>query len=637
MGDVNERLDYQPEVDGLRAVAVLSVVAFHALPGSVPGGFLGVDIFFVISGYLITNIIWRDLESKRFDLVTFYHRRIRRIMPALCVVLLATTVGVCLLGFSRDIANFGWSLAAAATSLANVLFWREAGYFEAASETKPLLHTWSLGVEEQFYLAYPLVLGLIHRLWPRRRRVVFVLLLVSSLLLALWASVTRPSAAFYLAPFRAWELMLGGALCIASVPPIRTRWTREALATIGWVLLAPPLWWRNDFPFPVPGALPVCLGAALLIHASRSGKTLSSALLASRPLVFIGLVSYSLYLWHWPLLAGAHYLSVRPIGGAVSLSCVVVSFLLAVPSWRFVERPFRSPRPEGQFRHSTVFVVAGLAICALCAAGGVLAHWPPAPHGERAEQLAFPEPPKRLDEIDGAEGDEPGGPEPRTAVWGDSHAAALMPAIEAAAARHGQTVRRFTWGGAPPVVGLRRTNQHKARGNSYAFHEKALRTIESSLSIDTVIIAAFWKPYTSSVELGEGSNRLTEEAAFRVGLETTLARLLNADKRVVLVGPIPTFDVPVPRALGLLAAYGEDPGSFVLPAVTFELDQHRVFGCLDAQHGRGVLRLNPHEALRRGDSFIAINDGRPLYIDTNHLSLAGAALVSPLFDQVFRK
>lgn len=628
-------LKYQPEVDGLRAIAVLSVLGVHGFPDLLPCGFLGVDIFFVISGYLLTSIIWEGLEAGRFQLAAFYERRIRRILPALSIVMFTTTIATCFLGFSQDIANFGLSLAAAAMSVSNVLFWREDGYFGPAPETKPLLHTWSLGVEEQFYLTYPLVLVLIHRLWGRRGNRVFVLLLISSLFVALLSSFTRPLASFYFAPFRAWELMLGGLLSITFLPPIKSRWLRETLAVAGWILLLGSLWLKLDVPFPMPGALPVCLGTALLIHVSRSGTTLSCALLATKGCVFVGLISYSLYLWHWPLLAGVRYLSVGHPGVPTTLLTVLSSFILAALTWHFVEKPMRSPRPESGWPRSTVFLITGLVLSAFCAIGGTLAYWPPTPHGERAEQLAARPQPPALGELDPAAAPGPGGAEAQTAVWGDSHASALLPGIETAARRRGQRVRCFSWGGSPPLAGLRRTHQRRHRSRGYAYQQKALADIEDSISIRTVILVANWEIYTKDVEWDEAGSRLTERAAFAAGLERTVSRLLAAKRRVVLVGPVPAFDVPVPRALGMLVAFGEDPQSLVLPMATFELGQRWVMECLDAHRSPSVLRLNPHEAFCQGDSLISMSEGVPLYIDTDHLSPAGAAFVSPLFDPLF--
>ncbi|MFZ5478814.1 MAG: acyltransferase family protein, partial [Myxococcota bacterium] len=295
---------YQPEVDGLRAVAVLAVMAFHAAPAAFRGGFVGVDVFFVISGYLISGIVAGGLAAGTFTVAGFYERRARRILPALGVVLAAVAVASVAVLLPRDLAAMGKSLAGVATMTANLVFLGEAAYFGGASDIKPLLHTWSLAVEEQFYLGYPLLLLAVHRVAPAWTGRCLAALAIASLGACAWVASAWPNATYYLAPFRAWELLLGGLLAVSPPPPVRAPLAREALGVAGLAAIgASVMLVTPATPFPVPGAVPACLGAAALIHAAGSGPSRVGGLLASRPAVAIGLGSYSLYLWHWPLLA----------------------------------------------------------------------------------------------------------------------------------------------------------------------------------------------------------------------------------------------------------------------------------------------------------------------------------------------
>ncbi|MGJ4964470.1 acyltransferase family protein [Bradyrhizobium sp. HKCCYLRH3061] len=343
---------YRPEIDGLRAVAVMSVVVFHAFPHALRGGFVGVDIFFVISGFLITSIIVADLANGSFRLRTFYARRVKRIFPALIVVLLAVLLLGCILLYTDEYKELGKQVAASAGFAANLLFWKEANYFDLAAETKPLLHLWSLGIEEQYYILWPLLLWLCWRTRKRALPYLVGLLLVGSFLLNIRAMGTSPTEAFYSPLTRAWELFAGGLLAIASSPytrpllgavpdtghrsPISNR-----LAASGIVLLAASLILiSRNTPFPGWAALLPVAATCMLVGAGPS-SWVARRILSHPVLVGIGLISYPLYLWHWPLLV----LTRAWMGeaGSAPLRCGVVALSagLAWITYRFLERPIR--------------------------------------------------------------------------------------------------------------------------------------------------------------------------------------------------------------------------------------------------------------------------------------------------------
>lgn len=381
---------YRPDIDGLRAIAVILVVMYHLGVGFTKGGFVGVDIFFVISGFLITQIICADMRIGRFSLGQFYERRARRILPALFCVLLWTSVAGTLFLFPPELEYLGKGVAAATGFVANILFYSGSGYFAGTSEVIPLLHTWSLAVEEQFYLLFPLALAPLLR-WRGGSRCLPALALVAAISFASCLVLTRyeRSAAFFLLPPRAWELLLGCLLALGAFPELRSQRLRELASAVGLaaILLAGGAFNRN-VAFPGWAALLPCVGAALVIHGGAGGDTLVSRLLSSRGAVFIGLVSYSLYLWHWPIIvlykshAGFALTDVERVWlGAMSLA-------VAALSWRYVEQPFRRriffPRRRPLFLVATAASATAAGIASLLVAtGGLAARYP-----EQVRQLA---------------------------------------------------------------------------------------------------------------------------------------------------------------------------------------------------------------------------------------------------------
>lgn len=341
-------MTYRPEIDGLRAVAVLPVIFFHAGFSTFSGGFVGVDVFFVISGYLITALILSERQAGNFSLLRFYERRARRLLPALYLVMLVCLPFAWKLMLPDDFENFGQSLVATTLFGNNILLWRTADYFGLNSQFKPLVHTWSLAVEEQFYIVYPLLLLLLLRMRNRGAALVLLALALLSLALSQWMATRAPVPAFYLFPTRAWELLLGAIVAFyAQRQPAGGGWpvlpppARDALSLAGLAAIAIAVaTFRNDMPHPGLYTLLPTLGTALVI-AFCSTDTLTGKLLANRLLVGIGLISYSAYLWSNPLFAFARVGSVDEPTLGIYWVCIVATFILALVTWRFVEQPFR--------------------------------------------------------------------------------------------------------------------------------------------------------------------------------------------------------------------------------------------------------------------------------------------------------
>ena len=331
---------YRPEVDGLRALAVVPVILFHAGIPAFAGGFVGVDVFFVISGYLITSIIVEEMRAKTFSFVTFIERRARRIIQALYAVLLVTIPLGWLFMLPDNFENFGQSVVATVGVSNNILLWLTSGYWDLSNEYKPLLHTWSLGVEEQFYFVFPVVLLLLVPRGPRATFWVFALAALVSLLASQWFVMTAPLSAFFLLPMRAWELLLGAMFavtCTTGRPhALQFGRTGALLAWTGLVLiLAPVHLYDASTPFPGIAALPPTVGALLVImFASQSNWV--GRLLSRRIMIGIGLGSYSAYLWHQPLFAFLRLLSPDHPAPWLWMVAMVATVILAYASWRFV-------------------------------------------------------------------------------------------------------------------------------------------------------------------------------------------------------------------------------------------------------------------------------------------------------------
>ena len=365
-------MNYRREIDGLRALAVIPVILFHAGFEAFSGGFVGVDVFFVISGYLITTIILSELEQDKFSIINFYERRARRILPALFLVMLVSTPFAWLWLVPREMKDFSESLFAVSLFLSNHLFLSEKGYFDTAAELKPLLHTWSLAVEEQYYLLFPPLLMILWRFGKRRMLTTLVLAFLASLALAQWASITEPSAAFYLLPTRGWELLLGAFIAMYLAKADRYEFGKTvsevgAWSGIGLILYAVLAFSKTT---PVPGlySLIPTVGT-LLIVLFATQQTSAGRFMGNIVFVSIGLVSYSAYLWHQPLFAFAKHSKIIESDLAyLGLSCITI--LLGYISWRYVETPFRQ-RERVTRRQVFAFSATGLIFFSII---GVVGH-----------------------------------------------------------------------------------------------------------------------------------------------------------------------------------------------------------------------------------------------------------------------
>lgn len=657
-------MDYRRDIDGLRTIAVVPVVLFHAFPHWLRGGFVGVDIFFVISGYLITGLLIGDIDAQRFSLLGFYERRARRILPALMVVLAACVVGAAILYLPVDFRSFSASLLATSVFASNLQFWRMSGYFDGGLETQPLLHTWSLAVEEQFYLFFPPLLALLAYRWRRQLVPILLTLAAFSLIACIHITSKNPQFAFYMLPTRAWELLIGALLALGAVPYLQHQATQQTLSLIGLALiLFSVIAYSQETAFPGAAALAPTLGAALIIYSGSQGSTWVAKALSHRLMVGVGLLSYSLYLWHWPLLAMLRYYAIEEPSAGLRILAVVASLVLAGLSWKYVENPVR--RRQVWNTRSAVFGMAGMASALALAIGvlGFFSHGLPGRFPKEIAELGSTRSSKTLRSADREHcigvsvadvaagrlceiGHRDAGSAPGFLLWGDSQAETFRGAIASLAENAGE------WGyfagrpGCPPLLDVQRTDANPVRG-CLELNEAVVRFVREQ-NIKKVILGARWtlnltgQPYQGEhgngpvwTAPGAGSSNA---AAVEHGIRRSIETLIAGGARIFLVSGVPEVGVDVPRAMALQQHFSRT----LQIAPRLDTFMSRNAGSLHLLETIGsdypaVTLLHPYKNLCSsvtGICRIELN-GVPWYCDDDHLSLAGAQSIRKIFEPVF--
>lgn len=643
---------YRADIDGLRAIAVLPVVLYHAgIPG-ITGGFLGVDVFFVISGFLITSIVATEIAENRFSLLSFYERRARRILPALTVVVLSVFVVGWFFLLPGEYKDLGQSALAAALFLSNVYFTLKLDYFAQAAEFAPLLHTWSLAVEEQFYLFYPPMLAFLFA-WRGLRAAFWTVVGLSCLSLA--AAVVmlplKPDWVFYLIFFRAWELGVGALLALSFFPAPRHRLPREVIGIAGLLaILVPVSLYDSSTSFPGFAAVPPVFGAAAIIYVGANGSScIVNRILAHRFLVWIGLISYSLYLWHWPILAFLR------IGGAqaslpltVGLIAVAVSVLIAWVSYRFIERPFRARPPHG-FTRSAIFLLSGTMLFVMVMIGGLLHLAKGMPSRLTPLEAAITAVSQDRNPDRGecfsrlpeqglcAVGTPAVAGEPVDFLfWGDSHGEAIKSGLDLAAQAAGQSGLFVGTSACPPIRQLRR---HPEVRRCTEMNQSVWAFLEERTDIPLVVLSARWalsvegsqyrQEAGSPVILEWSGNadarpdRVDNASLVEAGLMATVVELLDSGRKVVILGQIPEVGWNVPNVL----ARGEMLGWLSKPPKLTQADFEARAATTEKILSRVAATNSAVRYLRLSDIFCANGTcsvvdeaGLPLYVDDDHIS-----------------
>lgn len=663
-------MNYRPEIDGLRAVAVIPVIFFHGGFEILSGGFVGVDVFFVISGYLITCILIAESERGNFSLVRFYERRARRILPALFFVMACTLPFAWFWMLPTQFGDFSKSLVAVVIFASNFLFWQADGYFAAASELKPLLHTWSLAVEEQYYLLFPLVMMALWRFGRRQVFGVIVVVSVLSLLLSEWGWRHHPSANFYLAPTRAWELFAGSicAFLISGRKPLTNNWLSGAgLALILFAIF----FFDATTPFPSLYAL-APVGGTVLIVIFGHGGTWVARLLSARACVGIGLISYSAYLWHQPVFAFARIRHVTSPPDWLMLLLAGLSLVLAYLSWRFVEQPFRGKPARVLPSRQAIFGASAIIGCAFAGFGF---------YGSLSSGLAWRLPPHIL-ALAAAEQDQsgadcyllPGEALPVHPVsgclaensqgnvdvilFGDSHAFAISQELKKELKARDIGYYETAYPGCLPLPDFIRTDL----GDLFECtkYVDGILDYARNAGISTIVptgrYTVNWTGYLydngeGGVESGDpvatdlvgyGQLRAAPGDPDRrdrvlAGYSQKLETLAN-EFNVVLVYPIPEAGWNVPNTAAANAMFRGSEAELSTSLDRFLERNGPVLDLFDALQSDRIFKVRPHEILCRTEDRRCANtlNGDILYFDDDHMSNAGARLLSPAIVRAVR-
>ena len=644
---------YRRDIEGMRALAVLSVVAYHAFPAIAPGGFVGVDVFFVISGFLISGIIVRERDAGVFSWGRFYLRRARRILPALVAIILAMAAVAAVIELPQQLRLTGAVLGLAGVFAANLLFPRTQGYFDPAPQQSPLLHLWSLSVEEQFYLLWPFLIALLC-LKPLKRARPWIALVLLALSLAfaqkqLMAGALSP--AFFGLPSRMWEF-LAGALLAFGAPAPASRGVADAASGAGLALILGSVFLLTDkVLFPGVAALPACLGAALLIWAGEGQSPRPSAVLANTAAGAVGRISYSLYLWHWPLLVLAAEAAQRPLALHERALLVLLAAGLSVLSWRFVEQPFRRGETLRPWRRLAPFA-AGPVVMFAAGAALFFGHGLPGRFSQEAQQAAALETtdinPERM-ACFGRQGPLPptgcrfGAPDAAgdydVLVWGDSHGDAVTPGVVDWARRRGWSVREATQGGCAPFTDGRIKMFAPVRSECRATTAEVLREIANDPKLKLVVLAARWPLYRDAPPFYDvnspriGSSLRGQDNDLTPSFVSTLDRIASLTKaQVVVIGPTPELTIIPPECVALRlhlrlsssACWSVPSGPPLARARPAEAQIRQALAL--RPWARAVF---PSTDLCDARRCISAIDGRLIYFDDDHLSASGARKLVP--------
>jgi len=657
-------MKYRSEIDGLRAIAVIPVILFHAGFSLFKGGFVGVDIFFVISGYLITTIIYKEINAGTFSFLYFYERRIRRIFPALFVVSFICIPFAWFWLVGIEYKRFSQSLATINIFSSNILFWSQGGYFSPNTALKPLLHTWSLAVEEQFYIFFPLLL-----LWKRikgKQLLVLSIIFLLSLSWSEYSSALYPDANFYLLPSRAWELLAGSILAII-LPRVATRNLAlsqvGALLGFGMIIYAISSFSESDF-MPNRLTLTPVIGTILVI-AFADKRTVIGKILGFKLIVGIGLMSYSAYLWHQPLFAFARIRLVGAVSSDIYIGLVFCTLGLAYLTWRFIEAPFRK---KGRFTRRQVFFTAILGAVFFIAFGltGVLTKGLPDRISGEARYYADFANKYKPTRGEVCYSNRKGlllPPQEKciyntefplnVALWGDSHAGAIMDPLAEDMALQEQGLIEIVYLGCPPVIGFK---QYSKVDTCNQFNIESLKYLEGS-HIQTVVLLARWARYIEGKRFNNGEGGIEAGSDNGYGLpiskgrpfihdkeylsamgaiyRSTAEALLNVGKQVVLVYPIPEAGWNVPDLFTKIYLHNYEPLKNSIVSTSFDVFQARtknVYAQLDKLPPHpNLLKIYPEHVFCnstvKGRCILELNK-KPLYSDDDHLNYLGGELVS---------
>lgn len=648
---------YRSEIDGLRAIAVLSVVLYHFGMSGLGGGFVGVDIFFVISGFLIGGILWSEKQTTgTISYLRFYMRRLRRLAPAYVAMALVSFGLAFWIFLPFEFREFGKSLIAATVYLSNVLFYKQAGYFDTISDEKPLLHSWSLSVEEQFYLFLPLAFFVLGR-FVRPLTWVLIACGIASFVACVWVTKTSNTAAFYLFPFRAWELLVGVLLAIYGATR-RETWSHHAVFSWAGLALicASVVWVQGGRGFPGVQALAPVIGTALILYNGRHSNLVNKALSHKIP-VFFGLISYSFYLWHWPILAFSKYYFGAYESFAVTAFWFCVSIVVATVSWRYIERPFRSHKAASWIK---TYATAALASVVLLGLGGAAFITNGLPNRFDAQtrihitaSADFLQDWSRCGvETQGVfAGLElckigPDQPNPSLLIWGDSHIRSTHQALSQLADETGISAYVVWTAGCPPFFDVQKQESASTAQQDQACPVKNAAlgaNLRDNADIETVLLIGRWAYYANGAGVGidahntiHFSGTAPQAEQFLQAMSATVNQLASYVPNIFILRQAPEIQSYDARIAARALAHGRAAVTNSIPRAIAEARMQLVDPVLSQlAQSPAVETLDPWGVFCDIDTCHATLEGLGLYFDNNHLTNSGGERLKPLLRRVF--
>lgn len=669
-------MKYRPDIDGLRAVAVITIMFFHfGIPGF-GGAFSGPEVFFVLSGYLIASRIFYQVEKGTFSFSDFYYKRIRRLFPAYLLMVLCTVVAAWIWLLPADFREFSKSFFASTVYMSNLQFYRESGYFDTASHLKPLLHTWSLSVEEQFYLFFPVTVAVLA--WMSRRQFFFAFLAISavSFIAAVIVIEQDKSLVFYMFPFRIWELGLGIMIATGCyvLPKFRQAWVNEGLAVLGLALILVPMFvYAPTMKFPGLAAVPACVGTWLIIQLDGERSTLVQRFLALKPMAIVGTLSYSLYLWHWPIYVFYAYTDTNGVDAAEMSALMVVILIASYLTYHYVEDPMRRGANLFVRTPKAVYLSAGVSTAVLMVMAltifvrdGMPDRFDPKTREAIAATSLFGEMGRdctelaqsRLEDMAYCEVGAPFEAERYTLIWGDSHSPTYRAGLASAAGPDVDAL--IVWSGGCPALFDAEVDELVASAADEAAcarrNAAVRRLVETDRRIDSVIILGRWSYYGRGTGLGVDSTNAIkvwpagqgpvapgdQYAVYMDLFEHTVSVLEQAGVKVFVIEQPPEFPEFNARKFVLDTLTGkmsedEIAGMVTIPYSLVEERQGPMMKLLARLEREGRITLLPTHRQMCGEAACSLlRDGAPLYFDNNHLATAMVPGIAEMFDPYLR-
>lgn len=657
---------YRFDIDGLRAFAVIAVLLYHSGIPKFEGGFIGVDIFFVISGYLISDLLLKNLHN----LKDFYFRRILRIIPSLFITKLFVIFVGAFIYDPKTFEALGKSVISSSIFLSNVYFWKTTGYFESDVYKNPLIHTWSLSLEEQFYLFFPILLLILDRYIKKKLIVIIILIILLSFLINLIGVKYYPSATYFLLPTRAWELLLGTVLSFRVLPLFNNKVVKNFLFVIGVSLIIIGIYVINEHTLsPIYILLFPILGTCIIIQNGINYTSSYQSLLKVKPIVFIGKISYPLYLWHWPIISFYKYLKVTPWKNYDGFICIFISFLMAYLTWRIVELPIKKYDLTIRKKKYIISIISGIIVLPIVIGSLIVS----------AKGMPNRVKPNITEIIKDASVDEYWevqnkwevnnsneyfksyptivgrlGISPTYALIGDSHARALVPAFAGLSKIKHLSGYMITMSSTPPILGASIVSTINDNGiNEDLYNNSVLRFIKNNANIETIILTARWGSYINghwkekkespnySIFYDRLNNKVENTYGLEIGLESFIDSLNILKKKIFLLTDVPEIGYDVPSIYW---------SSSILPSfINFdeirptlkEYNQrekiaNRILKKIAKKYGLELIHIEK-EFYDKSNKAILINKGGLLYRDNNHLSKNGSLFLTRSINNVFLK